>query len=172
MAEKPYTTSMASGNTQALLPTKQPESKVKSIYYNTDGSVQERDNRKPARVFDENGDQRPAYKNYNNGNGGYRHNNTRYIRGGGNGYRGNSGRPPRRDIYVPRSEFDIQFSNAKFDKEKLAEEIIPEIQSLTINENLQTIHTATFYDKNQSFFDNISCETKLADKEPKDHDYK
>lgn len=71
-----------------------------------------------------------------------------HYRGRGRGqYRGRS----HGGIYVPRVDFDIQSSNAKFDKESLLEEN-PEL--------LSDVQSTVYYDRSISFFDNISCEAK------------
>lgn len=68
-------------------------------------------------------------------------------RGRGGYYRGRS----HGGIYVPKVDFDIQSSNAKFDKESLLEEN-PEMVS--------DVQSTVYYDRSVSFFDNISCEAK------------
>jgi protein LSM14 len=61
------------------------------------------------------------------------------------------GRGNFRNINVPASDFDIQSSNAKFDKEEIVAEN-PELVS--------EIDSTVYYNRSTSFFDNISCESK------------
>lgn len=80
------------------------------------------------------------------------HGNIRGGRGGRGGYyRGRGGHNYNQGIVVPRADFDIQSSNAKFDREDLASEN-PEL--------VADVQSTVYYNKSMSFFDNISCEAK------------
>jgi len=97
-----------------------------------------------------------------------------YHRGGDRQYQGGRGVGVRRGTQgYPRSnasgspklleEFDFEGANARFDKEKILEEVAT---SHADNEDNQS---GSAYDKTSSFFDNISCEAteKMKEKETK-----
>ncbi|CAG8571279.1 8779_t:CDS:10 [Ambispora leptoticha] len=84
----------------------------------------------------------------------------------------------RNRIPVPASDFDFESSNAKFNKDEIVKEVrktVPNHDGIAKEEEAIDTHPTTededeeeilippselFYDKNKSFFDNISCETK------------
>ncbi|EIE76388.1 hypothetical protein G6F46_003231 [Rhizopus delemar] len=68
-------------------------------------------------------------------------------------HRGNKRQPKKHDFNVPASEFDFEASNAKFDKSEIKE-------TDDLEEVLEATSPDGFYNKNSSFFDNISCESK------------
>jgi protein LSM14 len=81
--------------------------------------------------------------------------NQNNFRGRGRG-RGRGGRHHNRGIVVPKDEFDIQGSNAKFSKEDTAvNDVANGISNVKISEGAPKA-----YDKASSFFDDISCEVK------------
>lgn len=64
---------------------------------------------------------------------------------------------------VPGDDFDFESANARFTKEKLAEDNAEENHD---DEEHEAVHTSTVYNKGASFFDNLSCET-LERQEPR-----
>ncbi|GBC04162.1 hypothetical protein RclHR1_05540015 [Rhizophagus clarus] len=80
----------------------------------------------------------------------------------------------RNRIPVPQSDFDFESSNAKFNKEEIVKEVVKKIHpndqkeeepvdghgEEEEEEDILIPPAESFYDRNKSFFDNISCETK------------
>ena len=114
-------------------------------YFNADGTVQEASNRRPARNFHD----RPRRGRGGHGHGHHHSHNNQYS----------TWHQQPHEIKVPDEEFDIQSSNARFHKDKLAEVIIPEAE---VKADVQ-LATSVAYDKNKSFFDALSCERKVPD---------
>ncbi|CEP17787.1 hypothetical protein [Parasitella parasitica] len=75
------------------------------------------------------------------------------------GHRNSSGNIHRRNsgIVIPKSDFDFESSNAKFDKNSMnsIEDMVG-----SNDENVVIPEPDHFYDKKKSFFDDISCESK------------
>lgn len=106
------------------------------------------------------------------GRGGYR--------GRGNYYRGGTGGQTTRKIEIPKSDYDFESANAKFNKEDMIKEAIasgspigetPDTSAEGVQENELATNglkrkdslpasTEKAYDKNSSFFDNISSEAR------------
>ncbi|CAO3639507.1 unnamed protein product [Cunninghamella blakesleeana] len=103
--------------------------------------------------------------NNNNNSNNYRQNSSGHT----NGTRNQTGKQQQR-INIPQSDFDFESSNAKFSKNELLKELMggskEEVETnntnTEINEETVIIPPSDeeFYDKNKSFFDNISCESK------------
>lgn len=87
----------------------------------------------------------------NNENNNNRNTNTNGRRNSGNAHRRNSG------IIIPKSDFDFESSNARFDKNGM--NAVEDI-GRTNEENIVIPEADHFYDKKKSFFDDISCESK------------
>ncbi|CAB4485040.1 hypothetical protein RhiirA5_376924 [Rhizophagus irregularis] len=79
----------------------------------------------------------------------------------------------RNRIPVPQSDFDFESSNAKFNKEEIVKEVVKKIHpndqkeeepvdghEEEEEEDILIPPAESYYDRNKSFFDNISCETK------------
>lgn len=98
-------------------------------------SFSTRTNRSNYSNYNANANNNNSSSNYNNSSGNYNnaHNTTRHT---------------PRGIVVPKSEFDFSQSNAKFSKDEIA-----------INEpSVAEEQSAPSYNKNLSFFDDISCQ--------------
>lgn len=95
-----------------------------------------------------------------NANSAWEPNNINGNRGANNGRRNSSGNIHRRNsgIVIPKSDFDFESSNAKFDKNGVS--AIDDIGQQANEEEAIIIPEADhFYDKKKSFFDDISCES-------------
>ncbi|KAL7324958.1 hypothetical protein PS15p_210074 [Mucor circinelloides] len=78
--------------------------------------------------------------------------NNRHRSSSGNIHRRNSG------IIIPKSDFDFESSNAKFDKNGMND--IEDIGQANEGDTISIPEADNFYDKKKSFFDDISCESK------------
>lgn len=70
-------------------------------------------------------------------------------------------------VVVPKSDFDFEGSNAKFDKDHIVKEVThphddqyAEADNAEEEEEVVIPPPDDFYDRSKSFFDNISCEAK------------
>ncbi|CDS12321.1 hypothetical protein LRAMOSA04516 [Lichtheimia ramosa] len=123
---------------------------------------------KPATVDDEQRQQQQQQQNrnrrhYNNNNGNV-NNNAARTRGGRHDHANKA------TIDIPKSDFDFESSNAKFNKNEIVKEVSgkdgndqAEDQVEEQQEDEVVIpppNDESFYDKQKSFFDNISCESK------------
>ncbi|KAL9557452.1 hypothetical protein MBANPS3_001392 [Mucor bainieri] len=95
-----------------------------------------------------------------NANSAWEPNNLNGNRGVSNGHRNSSGNIPRRNsgIVIPKSDFDFESSNAKFDKNGM--NTIDDIGQANEEEAIIIPEADHFYDRKKSFFDDISCESK------------
>ncbi|OAD05042.1 hypothetical protein MUCCIDRAFT_161746 [Mucor lusitanicus CBS 277.49] len=89
-----------------------------------------------------------------------------------NGHRNSSGNIHRRNsgIVIPKSDFDFESSNAKFDKNGI--NTIDDIGQANEEEAIVIPEADHFYDKKKSFFDDISCESKEYQKGSRGGKYK
>ncbi|CAO3620416.1 unnamed protein product [Mucor fragilis] len=108
-----------------------------------------------------------------NANSAWEPNNINGNRGANNGRRNSSGNIHRRNsgIVIPKSDFDFESSNAKFDKNGVS--AIDDIGQQANEEEAIIIPEADhFYDKKKSFFDDISCESNEYQKGNRGGKYK
>lgn len=98
-----------------------------------------------------NGNRSAWGSNNENNNDNSRNTNTNGSRNSSNEHRRNSG------IIIPKSDFDFESSNARFDKNGI--NAVEDIGQ-TNEENIVIPEADHFYDKKKSFFDDISCESK------------
>ncbi|KAI9263341.1 Scd6-like Sm domain-containing protein [Phascolomyces articulosus] len=171
-------------------PTKEPEAKdqehvsteiaVKALEESLDNLEIVKDEGKGGALED---DQRGAHhqqnrqRRYNNNN-----NNNYGNTGGRTGPRrhdysnntNNNNNNAKQPIEIPKSDFDFESSNAKFKKEELLKEVTKKTGEEEDHQSIDS-HTEeneedeeviippsdeSFYNKDKSFFDNISCESK------------
>ena len=137
------------------------DSKSNKTYFNTDGTVQSASKHRPARDFQPKQQKFSYYPDEKTQGHRTPHRENNY----GNKQEDRSSNGPRsrhrdfyqgQDIQVPEEDFDIQSSNMRFHKDKLAEVLIPEA------EFKPDVHVVTqiAYNKEVSFFDDLSCKTK------------
>ncbi|KAI9490727.1 Scd6-like Sm domain-containing protein [Zychaea mexicana] len=104
------------------------------------------------------------YGNTGRGGGARRHD---YNNTNNNTNNNNAAKQP---IEIPKSDFDFESSNAKFKKEELAKAVtkktVEEEEQQSVEDQQEDEEVVippsdeSFYDKDKSFFDNISCESK------------
>ncbi|GAB5591162.1 hypothetical protein Unana1_06062 [Umbelopsis nana] len=67
---------------------------------------------------------------------------------------------PANRVQVPKSDFDFETSNAKFNKDNILKEVHHDDGAQQEEEEVVIPPPDDFYNKTKSFFDNISCEAK------------
>ncbi|KAK4519496.1 Manganese transporter smf1 [Mucor velutinosus] len=107
-----------------------------------------------------------------NANSAWEPNNINGNRNVNNGQRNSSGNTHRRNssIVIPKSDFDFESSNAKFDKSDM--NVIDDVRQVNEEETVIIPEADHFYDKKKSFFDDISCESKEYQKGTRGGKYK
>ncbi|GAN06484.1 lsm14a protein [Mucor ambiguus] len=135
---------------------------------NSNGNIGNRGRRNSAR----NPTKSNSTRTNGNASSAWEPNNLNGNRNVNNGHRKCSSNIHRRNsgIIIPKSDFDFESSNAKFDKNGM--NTVDDIGQANEKETIIIPEADHFYDKKKSFFDDISCESKEYQKGSRGGKYK